>query len=80
MQAVFLKTSYWMKWFSTLRHAPSQRAIVLYILHYMVLVILYIAVNRLQNHLKWMVADANTGKTKVLYDETNKYYVDINDE
>ncbi len=36
--------------------------------------------NRLQNHLKWMVADANTGKTKVLYDETNKYYVDINDD
>ncbi|MCY7422684.1 MAG: S9 family peptidase [Chitinophagaceae bacterium] len=36
--------------------------------------------NRLQNNLKWMIADANTGNTKVLYDETNKYYVDISDD
>lgn len=32
--------------------------------------------NRLQNHLQLLSADANTGKAKVYYDETNKYYVD----
>lgn len=36
--------------------------------------------NRLQNHLKWLVADATTGTTSALYDETNKYYVEINDD
>lgn len=36
--------------------------------------------NRLQNHLKWLVADANTGTTSGMYDETNKYYVEINDD
>jgi dipeptidyl-peptidase-4 len=36
--------------------------------------------NRFQNHLKWLVADAQTGASSTLYDETNKYYVDINDD
>ena len=36
--------------------------------------------NRLQNHLKWMTADAATGATTTFYDETNKYYVEINDD
>ena len=36
--------------------------------------------NRLQNHLKWMVADAGTGATTTFYEEKNKYYVAINDE
>ena len=35
--------------------------------------------NRLQNHLKWMLADANTGTTSAFYNETNKYYVEVND-
>ncbi len=35
--------------------------------------------NRLQNHLKWLVANATTGSTYILYDETNKYYTEIND-
>lgn len=32
--------------------------------------------NRLQNHLQLLTADAGTGATKIYYDETNKYYVD----
>jgi dipeptidyl-peptidase-4 len=36
--------------------------------------------NRLQNHLKWFSADATTGATSTIYDETNKYYVEINDD
>jgi dipeptidyl-peptidase-4 len=36
--------------------------------------------NRLQNHLQWQAADANSGNTSVMYDETNKYYVEINDD
>jgi dipeptidyl-peptidase-4 len=36
--------------------------------------------NRLQNHLKWLVADANTGTASTVYDETNKSYVEINDD
>ncbi|MDB5190868.1 MAG: family peptidase [Segetibacter sp.] len=36
--------------------------------------------NRLQNHLKWLIADATTGTTKTLYEEKNKYYVDITDD
>ncbi len=36
--------------------------------------------NRLQNNLKWLVADAKTGATTILYNETNKYYVDITDD
>ncbi len=35
--------------------------------------------NRLQNNLKLLKADATTGSTATFYEETNKYYVDIND-
>ncbi len=33
--------------------------------------------NRLQNNMQLLMANAATGKTKVFYTETNKYYVDI---
>ncbi len=36
--------------------------------------------NRLQNHLDILVADANTGKSKIIYTENNKYYIDITDD
>lgn len=36
--------------------------------------------NRLQNHLDIMVADASTGTTKTIYTEDNKYYIDITDD
>jgi dipeptidyl-peptidase 4 len=36
--------------------------------------------NRLQNHLKFLSTDANTGKSTTFYEELNKYYVDINDD
>ena len=35
--------------------------------------------NRLQNHLELLMADASTGKTNVIYDEKNKCYIEIND-
>lgn len=35
--------------------------------------------NRHQNHLELLLANAHTGRTQVIYDERNKYYVDIND-
>lgn len=35
--------------------------------------------NRLQNHLEILLANPTTGKTKVIYNETNKYYIDITD-
>ena len=35
--------------------------------------------NRHQNHLEILAADATTGKTTVFYDETNPYYIDITD-
>ncbi len=35
--------------------------------------------NRLQNHLDLLLADAHTGVSQVVYSETNKYYIDIND-
>ncbi len=35
--------------------------------------------NRLQNHLEILLADAETGSTSVIYDEKNKYYIDITD-
>lgn len=35
--------------------------------------------NRLQNHLQILLADANTGKHEIIYNETNKYYIEIND-
>lgn len=35
--------------------------------------------NRLQNHLDLLLADASNGTTTTIYSETNKYYIDIND-
>lgn len=35
--------------------------------------------NRLQNHLDILAADAYTGKTKNIYSEDNPYYIDITD-
>ncbi len=35
--------------------------------------------NRLQNKLEILLADANTGNFKVVYTEKNKYYIDITD-
>ncbi|MBE0651453.1 MAG: S9 family peptidase [Bacteroidales bacterium] len=36
--------------------------------------------NRHQNHLQILLADATTGQSHILYDETNKYYIDITDD
>ena len=36
--------------------------------------------NRHQNHLEILAADATTGKSHVFYDETNNYYIDITDD
>ncbi len=36
--------------------------------------------NRLQNHLQLLLTDATTGQAATLYEEKNKYYVDINDD
>ncbi|MBA2746373.1 MAG: S9 family peptidase [Flavisolibacter sp.] len=36
--------------------------------------------NRLQNHLKLLLTDAKTGAATTMYEEQNKYYVDINDD
>lgn len=36
--------------------------------------------NRHQNHLEILAADASTGKSHVFYDETNDYYIDITDD
>ena len=35
--------------------------------------------NRHQNHLEILAADATTGESSVFYDETNPYYIDITD-
>lgn len=35
--------------------------------------------NRHQNHLELLAADATTGETTVFYDETNPYYIDVTD-
>lgn len=35
--------------------------------------------NRHQNHLELLLADAATGKTSTIFEESNKYYIDIND-
>ena len=35
--------------------------------------------NRLQNHLEILLADAVTGKTRVTYNENNRYYIEITD-
>lgn len=36
--------------------------------------------NRHQNHLEILAADATTGKSHVIYDETNKYYIEVTDD
>ena len=36
--------------------------------------------NRHQNHLEILAADATTGKSRMFYDETNEYYIDITDD
>lgn len=36
--------------------------------------------NRHQNNLKLLLTDAATGKSNPVYEETNQYYVDINDD
>ncbi|HZI00833.1 MAG TPA: S9 family peptidase, partial [Flavisolibacter sp.] len=36
--------------------------------------------NRLQNELKLLLTDAKTGAARNIYEEKNKYYVDINDD
>ena len=36
--------------------------------------------NRHQNHLEILIADAITGKTGLLYEETNPYYIDITND
>ncbi|TVQ88269.1 MAG: S9 family peptidase [Bacteroidetes bacterium] len=36
--------------------------------------------NRLQNLLEILLADAETGQTKLMYEEKNKYYIDITDD
>lgn len=35
--------------------------------------------NRHQNHLELLLADASTGTSQVIYEEKNKYYIDIDD-
>lgn len=40
----------------------------------------YQKLNRHQNHLEVFFAEANTGKSKKIYEEKNKYYIDINDK
>lgn len=35
--------------------------------------------NRLQNHLDILLADVNTGTSRVMYSEDNKFYIDITD-
>ena len=36
--------------------------------------------NRHQNHLEILAANATTGQSRVFYDETNDYYIDITDD
>ena len=36
--------------------------------------------NRLQNNLKILIANPQSGKTHEIYNETNKYYIDITDD
>jgi dipeptidyl-peptidase 4 len=36
--------------------------------------------NRLQNKLEILLADAHTGKSNIIYSETNKYYIDITND
>ncbi len=36
--------------------------------------------NRLQNHLEILLADAESGQTEVIYEETNPWFIDITDD
>lgn len=36
--------------------------------------------NRFQNHLEWLIYDADAKNVRVLLEEKNKYYIDINDD
>ncbi len=36
--------------------------------------------NRLQNKLEYLLADASTGRSEVIYVENNPYYIEINDD
>jgi dipeptidyl-peptidase-4 len=36
--------------------------------------------NRHQNHLKLLATDATTGRSRMVYEEKNKYFVEINDD
>lgn len=36
--------------------------------------------NRHQNHLELLLAEARTGQTEVIYEERNQYYIDITDD
>ena len=40
----------------------------------------FIRLNRLQNKMEILLADAKTGKSNVIYTEENKCYIDINDD
>ena len=42
--------------------------------------LLVLRMNRHQNHLEYLFANANTGDTKVILEEKDKYYIDINDD
>lgn len=36
--------------------------------------------NRLQNHFEILIANAHTGQTRVIYSETNRYYIEITND
>lgn len=42
--------------------------------------LLILRMNRHQNHLEYLFANVNTGDTKVILEERDKYYIDINDD
>lgn len=42
--------------------------------------LLVMRMNRHQNHLEYLFANARTGDTKVVLEERDKYYIDINDD
>lgn len=39
-----------------------------------------IRMNRLQNHVEMLRADANTGESKVVWEDKNQYYIDVSDD
>lgn len=42
--------------------------------------LLILRMNRHQNHLEYLLANSNTGETKTILEENDKYYIDINDD